>query len=88
MFQDGLHAAGGHVTTEDVLCRPLFDVDGVYFKDVQRVVHMDRFCSWKYLVYIESYGWSASLKYRLAFGPVLFQGEARSCSEDEHLPSI
>ena len=59
-----------------VWCRSLFDVEGVYFKDVQRLVHMDRFCSWKYLVYIESYGYSASLKYRLACGSVLFQGEA------------
>ena len=49
---------------------------GVYFTDVRRVVHMDRFCGWKYLVYIESYGFSASLKYRLACGSVLFQGKA------------
>ncbi len=51
-------------------------MEGVYFTDVQRVVHMDQFCGWKYLVYIESYGYSASLKYRLACGSVLFQGEA------------
>ena len=55
--------------------RALFDTAAVYFRDVGRVVHMDRACGWKYLVYIESYGYSSSLKFRLACGSVLFQGE-------------
>ena len=55
--------------------RALFDVAGVYFRDIARVVHMDRSCAWKYLVYIEAYGYSSSLKLRLACGSVLFQGD-------------
>ena len=56
------------------LCRHLFDTEAVYFLETARIVHMDRMCNYRYLVYIESYGFSASLKYRLACASVLFQG--------------
>ena len=52
----------------------MFDTQGVYFRDVERIVHMDRMCGYRYLVYAESYGYSASLKYRMACRSVLFQG--------------
>ncbi len=35
---------------------------------------MAKQCSWRYLIYIESWGWSASLKYRLACASMLLQG--------------
>lgn len=64
-----------HTLTPSSWPRALFDVAGVYFRDLARVVHMDRSCGWKYLVYIESFGYSSSLKLRLACGSVLFQGD-------------
>ena len=52
----------------------MFDTQGVSFKEVDRLVHMDHMCGYRYLVYVESYGFSASLKYRLACASVFFQG--------------
>ena len=63
--------------------RRLFNAEGVYYKEVERLVHMDRMCSYRYLVYVESYGYSASLKYRLACGSVLFQGAISHLSFNE-----
>ena len=54
----------------------MFNTQAVYYKELDKVVHMDKMCSYRYLIYIESYGWSASLKHRLACGSVLFQGVA------------
>lgn len=55
--------------------RELMNTQGVTWLQKDRIVKSDEICSWRYLIYIESYGWSASLKYRLACGSVLFQGE-------------
>lgn len=53
--------------------RSLMDTKSVTWLDTQNIVKADVVCSWRYLVYIESAGWSASLKYRLACGSVLLQ---------------
>lgn len=54
--------------------RELLDTRNVTSEQEKSFVKSDDICSWRYLIYIESYGWSASLKYRLACGSVLLQG--------------
>lgn len=53
--------------------RSLMDTKSVTWLDTQNIIKADVVCSWRYVIYIESAGWSASLKYRLACGSVLLQ---------------